>query len=294
MELFTVTATSLSIRSSPTVAPDNRKAFLPKGQTVSKIEAIDETWWKVLTILKGETVEGFVSSQYLRVAPKIVLATSWFKDQFHLAIETKIQDTPFSLDLLTAIAIQETYYVWGKIYNKLPVSEVLKLCVGDTLDAPNRSAFPKNKSALLAVDKGDLMFNIAREALGSVSVYVRDYKSVFDSSPNKFCHGFGIFQYDIQFFKTNPDFFLEKRWYDFDNSLSQCVHELNEALTRTYGSGKSELSDEEKVYVAIAYNRGSVNFSRKFKQGYRDDSGKYYGEYIWEYLQLSSSVPLST
>ena len=47
---------------------------------------------------------------------------------------------------------------------------------------------------------------------------------------------------------------------------------------------------EEKVYVAIAYNRGSVNFSRGFKQGYKDESGKYYGEHIWSYLQLVKSI----
>jgi hypothetical protein len=29
-----------------------------------------------------------------------------------------------------------------KLYEKLSLEEVLKLCVGDTLDAPKRSAFP--------------------------------------------------------------------------------------------------------------------------------------------------------
>ena len=44
------------------------------------------------------------------------------------------------------------------------------------------------------------------------------------------------------------------------------------------------------VYVAIAYNKGSVNFARKFKQGHKDDNGKYYGEFIWEYLQHSKAI----
>ncbi len=26
--------------------------------------------------------------------------------------------------------------------------------------------------------------------------------------PHKFCHGYGIFQYDLQFFLTDPDYFL--------------------------------------------------------------------------------------
>ncbi len=109
--------------------------------------------------------------------------------------------------------------------------------------------------------------------------------------PNKFCRGYGIFQLDLQFFKNNPDYFLQKKWYSFDECLAQCVNELKAAMRRAYGSGKTALTDEEKVYAAIAYNQGSVDFSKKFKQGFRDQSGKYYGEYIWEYLQLAKSVP---
>ncbi|OLE54294.1 MAG: peptide-binding protein [Cyanobacteria bacterium 13_1_40CM_2_61_4] len=218
-------------------------------------------------------------------------AIGWFKGQFRTAIQASIQDTPFSVDLLTAIAMQETYYIWGDFYQRLPVAEVLKLCVGDTLDTPNRIAFPKNKSELLQEPKGDQMFALAREALESLGPYSSRYHEVATFNPNKFCHGFGIFQYDIQFFKTNPDYFLEKRWCDFDACLAVCVQELKAALRRTYSSGKITLTDEEMVYVAIAYNRGSVNFPRGFKQGYRDESGKYYGEHIWEYLQLAKSVP---
>lgn len=44
------------------------------------------------------------------------------------------------------------------------------------------------------------------------------------------------------------------------------------------------------VYVAIAYNRGTVDFARGFKQGYRDESGKYYGEHVWGYLHSRDSA----
>lgn len=214
---------------------------------------------------------------------------SWFKSQFKPQIEAGIRGMPFSLDMLTAIAVQETYYIWGNLYKEMAVAEVLKLCVGDTIDAPSRSAFPKDKAELLNVPKGDEMFAIARAALVSMARYIPGYRGVA-SKPNKFCHGFGIFQYDLQFFKENPDYFLKKRWYDFDNCLGVFIEELKDALKRTYGPAKHTLTDEEMVYVAIAYNTGSVNFAKKFKQGYRDDSGKYYGEYIWEYLQLAKSV----
>lgn len=291
-DLYIVNATELNVRSSPHVEQSNKITSIPEGHVISKISvAGDGSWWQILTVKDGRTLEGFVANRFLSPAPKRIQAIGWFKEQFRSKIEAAIAGTPFSLDMLTAIALQETYYIWGKLYTTLPINEVLKLCVGDTIDAPNRSAFPKNKAALLSVNKGEEIFDIAREALESVGAYVQEYKDVADSSPDKFCHGFGIFQLDLQFFKEDPDYFIQKRWYSFDECLSKCTNELKAAIKRAYGSGKTALTDEEKVYVAIAYNRGSVDFSRQFKQGHRDDSGKYYGEYIWEYLQLAKSVP---
>jgi hypothetical protein len=216
---------------------------------------------------------------------------TWFKEQFGARIQAGVGGTPFSADMLTAIATQETRYIWGRVYKTLPVEEVLQLCASDIIDAPGRDAFPKNKAELLRAPRGDEMFAIAREALKALAVHLPEFRRYArDSSPNKFCRGYGIFQYDLQFYEENPDFFLQKRWGDFDECLRLFVHELEDALQRAYGTGKSTLTDEEMVYVAIAYNRGSVNFSRKFKQGYKDDAGKYYGEYLWEYLQLSKSI----
>src|SRR5215471_17863200 len=133
------------------------------------------------------------------IMSKMTEAITWFKGQFGASIQAGVQGTPFSLDMLTAIAMQETYYIWGDLYKRLPVAEVLKLCVGDTLDTPNRSAFPKNKAALVSEPKGQEMFTIARDALESIGQYFSRYHEVAQFNPNKFCHGFGIFQYDIQF-----------------------------------------------------------------------------------------------
>ncbi len=48
-------------------------------------------------------------------------AISWFKGQFGAPIQAAVEGTPFSLDMLTAIAMQETYYIWGDLYKRLPV-----------------------------------------------------------------------------------------------------------------------------------------------------------------------------
>jgi hypothetical protein len=292
MDLYIVEATSLNIRSSAKVADDNKITSISKNHVVAKVGASeDDAWGKILSVKDGKTIEGFVSSKFLKPATKRIQAIGWFKEQFRDKIDVAITDTPFSLDLLTAIAMQETSSIWGGMINKIPTDEILQLCVGDTLDTPNRNAFPRNKADLLAVDKGEDMFLIARAALVAVGNFVPDFKRVAESFPNKFCHGYGIFQLDLQFFKENPDYFLQKKWYSFDECLRQCIKELKAAMKRAYGSGKTTLTDEEKVYVAIAYNRGSVDFPKKFKQGFKDSSGKYYGEHIWDYLQLAKSVP---
>jgi hypothetical protein len=63
--------------------------------------------------------------------PKMQDAIGWFKKQFTTDINAAVLGTPFHLDFLTAIAIQETYEVWGRAYKVKTVSEVLELCVGD-------------------------------------------------------------------------------------------------------------------------------------------------------------------
>jgi Bacterial SH3 domain len=220
----------------------------------------------------------------------------WFKQQFKADIKEAIQDTPFSINLIAAIALQETGYLWGNIRQKENVAKTLELCVGDTLDTPARSAFPRNKEALVSRENGEAMFRVAREALESIAIYNSDYNKERKRSPDKFCHGFGIFQYDIQFFLENPSFFLEKKWYEFDECLRLCIDELSRALVRSYGNNRTSLTSREMVGVAIAYNRGKVNLNFDiddddfYKQGYKDDEGKYYGQYIRDFLELAKST----
>ena len=73
------------------------------------------------------------------------------------------------------------------------------------------------------------MFAIARQGLVDMAAYIPDYRGAA-ARPDKFCHGFGIFQLDLQFFKTEPDYFLSRRYADFDTALARCVGELTAAL----------------------------------------------------------------
>ena len=217
----------------------------------------------------------------------------WFKTEFQPKIEAQLAGTPFSVDMVTAFACQETGAIWPALRRKgLPTARILELCVGDTIDASptggGRRAFPKNKAELLGGAGGDRMFQIARQGLVDMAEQIPDYRGAA-ARPDKFCHGFGIFQLDLQFFKTEPDYFLERRYADFDVALARCVGELKSALKRLGWQAKSSLGDAEMAAVAIAYNTGRYDPARGLKQGYFDGS-KYYGENYFDFLRLAKGV----
>ena len=55
----------------------------------------------------------------------------WFKQQFRGQIERELTGTPFDLDMIIAIACQETGYIWSVLRKKpLPLDRVVALCVG--------------------------------------------------------------------------------------------------------------------------------------------------------------------
>jgi len=217
----------------------------------------------------------------------------WFKSQFQPAIDKAIAGTPFSVDMITAFACQETGEIWPALRRQgLPTSRILELCVGDTIDASpsggGRRAFPKNKAELLLSPQGDRMFAIARQGLVDMASHIPAYRGAA-SRPDKFCHGFGIFQLDLQFFKSEPDYFLSRRYADFDTALARCVGELKSALKRIGWQAKTSLTDAEMAGVAIAYNTGRYDPAKGLKQGYFDGS-KYYGENYFAYLQLAKGA----
>ena len=221
-------------------------------------------------------------------------ALGWFKTVFDSELQAVVRDTPFSVDLLAAIAYQETgKEMWAPKIGKLSVSDILRICVGDTIDSPGRSAFPKNKAQLERAPRGREMFTIARNALVEMARFVPAYRRMA-ARPHKFCHGFGIFQYDLQFFKNDPEYFLQRKWHVFDVCVANCVRELKEAMQRQGWSHKTSLTHREMVFVAIAYNRGRANLSKGFKQGHRDGQGVYYGQYIDRYLKAAKTAPVST
>ena len=217
----------------------------------------------------------------------------WFKQMFRSQIEPALTATPFDVDMIVAIASQETGYIWSVLRKKqLPLERVVALCVGDTIDfkgpGKGRQAFPRTKDALVAAPNGQMMFDIARKALEDMAAYIPGYHAAV-ANPNKFCHGYGVFQRDLQFFKDDPDYFLERRYENFADTLTHCLGELQRGLKKLGFESRTHLSDLEFAMVAIAYNTGGYNPAKALKQGFFDGE-KYYGERIFEYLTLSRSV----
>ena len=217
-------------------------------------------------------------------------AIEWLKRRFQKELELGLAGTSYSIDLLVAIAYQETGYLWGPRIEKLSVADLLEICVGDTIDAPSRSAFPKNKAALLAQSNGERMFAVAREALALVKKYDKGYEAAY-KNPEKFCHGYGLFQYDLQFFKEDPQFFLQKKWRNFGDCLARFIAELKAAQARQKWTTKKALTDTEQILLAVAYNAGRANPAKGFKQGYfNKGTQRYYGENICEYFRIAQAV----
>ncbi len=217
----------------------------------------------------------------------------WFKTEFGPATQAALAGTPFDLDMLVAIACQETGHIWSRLRRKgLPTAEIARLCVGDTLDSDRgRSAFPPTKADLLAVPNGQAMFDIARKALLDMAAQVPGFEFA-PGNPHKFCHGFGVFQRDLQFFKTDPDYFLQRKYEHFDSSLEQCLGELRRGLKKLGLQAKAKLSDQEFAAVAIAYNTGGFTLAKGLKQGHFNGK-RFYGEEIFDFVRLSRTVAVA-
>ncbi len=217
---------------------------------------------------------------------------AWFKQNFGAMISAGVAGTPFDLDMMTALACQETGEVWPilrRVQPALSIDQIAALCVGDVIDAPNRSAFPKTKADLVAARDGQRMFEIAHQALVDMAAYIKGYQPYV--KPNKFCHGYGIWQYDLQFFKEDPAYFLEQKYADAANSLGKAIEELTTAMGRAGLSGRASLTDYEMACVAIAYNTGGFKPAKGLRQGFYDrDADRYYGEYVYDFIRLSRSV----
>lgn len=156
--------------------------------------------------------------------------TKWMMSNFGGPLADAVRSTPFSAPLLCAIACREAGAYWLPLTPHKPPAEVLGLCVydasGDVAGAP-RSVFPVNTAEFrLAYGQQftDLLIeetNKARAARG-LSPAAMVYK------------GYGIFQYDLQFVRSDRAFFESRQWYSFAECVSRAVRELKRGYAATH------------------------------------------------------------
>ena len=217
----------------------------------------------------------------------------WFKDQYQPSIEAAIAGTPLSVDFVVALACKETGNIWPLLRRAgLPSAEVEANCVGDTLDEDRgRRAFPKNKAELLRAPRGGEMFAIGRQALQGMARFIPSYAGAA-AMPNKFCHGYGIFQRDLQFFLKEPEFFLDRTWATFQGSLDHAMAELHLALIQLDLQDRpAPLADLDLAHVGIVYNTGRFRPEKGLKQGFKGpQETQFYGERLFDLIRLCHTV----
>ncbi len=214
----------------------------------------------------------------------------WFKTQFQPSIDAAVAGTPLTVDFLAALACQETGEIWPLLRRRnLPVDRVLALCVGDTLDADKgRTAFPRTRADLVAAPHGRDMFAIARQALVDMAAHVPAYAAA-TQRPNKFCHGFGLFQRDLQFFLEDPDYFLDRRYESFDATLEHCLRELRRGLKKLGFENRTALTDHELAALGIVYNTGGFKPAKGLQQGHFNGT-QFYGEALLDFIRMAHTV----
>ena len=152
---------------------------------------------------------------------KCLLTADWLELHYSAQCEAATQDTPFTKELLYAIACQETaiyFYDWSKDHTP---DEVLGRCVFDASGDVNgtRRAFPKNTAAFIEKYGQEIANMLIEEA--------NKTRAMRGFGPKQWVYaGYGLFQYDIQAILTDEAFFLQKQWYQMDHCLEKVMKEL--------------------------------------------------------------------
>jgi hypothetical protein len=169
-----------------------------------------------------------------------IRARDWLFTNFLPQIEQAVQGTPLDANLVAAIACKETANVWLDWIKRISPGEVVARCVFDASgDYPNtsRSAFPRNAQAFREKVGDALTDDLIAEA--------NAMRKVRGWGPEKWLYkGYGIFQYDLQHYLTDPGFFENHEWRKFDVCLDKLMLEMKRKLEASQG----DLADAIRRY----------------------------------------------
>lgn len=159
-----------------------------------------------------------------------IRAAKWLKENFGELIDEYTHGTPYDFKTIAAIFCQETAQRVLLWIDKYDPQIILQRCVFDaTGDYPGtfRYAFPRNRADLEASKFGkDTATMLVEEANKQRVMPQPGYPNGY--RPASYLYkGYGIFQYDLQNIQTDPDFFLQKKWYNMSDCLQKLIEILN-------------------------------------------------------------------
>lgn len=190
--------------------------------------------------------------------PQALRTRDWLLRNFAAQIEQAVQGTPLDADLVAAIACKETANVWLHWIDRLSPAEVLARCVFDgSGDVPgtSRSAFPRNAADFRAAVGDALTDALIDEA--------NETRKLRGFGPQRWLYkGYGLFQYDLQHFKTDPDFFRNRQWGDFGACIDRFMREMRTKLADAHGdlpdavrryNGSGPRAEQYREHVMFMY-----------------------------------------
>jgi hypothetical protein len=190
--------------------------------------------------------------------PQALRARDWLLRNFGPQIEAAVTGTPLDTDLVAAIACKETANIWLQWIDRLGPEQVLARCVFDgSGDVPgtSRRAFPPNAAAFRASVGDALTDALIDEA--------NETRKLRGYGPQRWLYkGYGLFQYDLQHFQTDPGFFRERQWRSFDSCMDRYMREMRDKLRAANGdlpdavrryNGSGPKAEEYREHVMFIY-----------------------------------------
>ena len=154
-------------------------------------------------------------------------AIQWLDSCFGEEVNKAVK-SPFTASDLYGIVCQETAYFWLQFLGRLTPKDIVARCVLDgsgDVAGTSRRAFPSN-TAEFKREYGPAFTEILVKE-GNKTRLLRGLRPW-----SKIYKGYGIFQYDLQFVKTDEYFFKERQWYVFNACLLRCQGELDRTYAR--------------------------------------------------------------
>lgn len=188
---------------------------------------------------------------------EVIKAANWISKNFADKIAKAVAGSPFNINHVISIALQESAQDWLPWIDHYSTSQILSCIISDpTGDQPGtvRNVWPQNLT-VFKTKYPDLVEMLVSEGNKFRSMPKPNYPNGWQ--PRTWLYkAWGIFQYDIQAIKWDVEFFRNKEWYSFDSCLKRLMAELNSKLVIAKGD----------PWLAIERYNGAGQAAKEYRQ----------------------------